>query len=106
MKKLELLSNFMGEEINEISYNTIMPIIERINSPMRVRIYGVYREIEGEDVQVITHNSWHTQRYITLKIEYGRRFKEITTYKKEDNGMLDMYYRFVVEFITWFNAHR
>ena len=106
MKNLNILSEFIGTEIKEVSYNTIMPIIEKINSPMCVKIYGVYREIDGEDVQVITHNSWHTQRYITLKIEYGRRFKEITTYKKENRDMLDMYYRFVVEFITWFNEHR
>jgi hypothetical protein len=105
MKQLDLLSNFMNEEITEISWDSIMPIIERISSPMSLKIYGVYRDIRGEDVQVIIHNAWQTTRYITLKIEYGRRFKEFTEYKSDDETMLNVCYRFVVNFIKWYNQH-
>jgi len=88
------------------TWNWLMSVVEEIHSPMRVKIYGQYRDIEGEDVNVIVHRGSSTNRYITLKVEYGRRFKEFTHYKKEGETMLEPTYRFVVDFIKWYNKHK
>jgi len=105
----DLISEFMHttETLDyKNSYDALMPVLDKINSPMRVKIYGVYREIQGEEVNVLIHNSWQTQRYITLKIEYGRRFKEFTEYTQDGETILQPMYRLIVNFIKWYNKHQ
>ena len=94
------------EDMKFDTWDWLMPVIEKIHSPMRVKIYGVYRNIEGADVNVIIHRGSQTNRYISFKIEYGRRFKEFTEYKQEGETMLEPTYRFAVKFIRWFNEHK
>jgi len=88
------------------SWDWLMSVVEEIHSPMRVKIYGVYRDVQGEDVDVIVHRGSTTSRYVTLKMEYGRRFKEFTHYKKESETMFEPTYRFVIDFILWYNKHK
>jgi hypothetical protein len=102
----KVMDAIVGYAKYHTDWNWLMPVVEKIHSPMRVKIYGTYRDIQGEDVNVIVHRASTTSRNITLKIEYGRRFKEFTHYKKEGETMLEPTHRFVVDFITWYNKHK
>ena len=99
-------SDFKSLKKYNKSWDALMPILEKIHSPMRVKLYGAYRKIGGEEYNVLIHRGSQTGRYITLKIEYGRRFKEFTEYRQEGETMLEPTYRFVVKFIKWYNEHQ
>ena len=95
--------NLYGYYAEELRYNKswdwLMPVVAKIHSDMKV-------ELRGVDVDVIIHSASQTHRYITLKIEYGRRFAEFTEYRGTTETMLEPVYRFVISFIKWHNDHK
>jgi len=90
----------------DTSWDWLMPVVDKIHSPMKVKLYGVYRDIGGEENSVIIHRAVQNKRYIVLKIEYGRRFVEFIEYQKEGESMLEPTYRFTLQFIKWYNKHK
>lgn len=88
------------------SYDWLIPVIEKIKNLRSVVIYGMYREPEGEKVDIILHRLDLSFQYCTIKIEYGRRFKTITRYYDKDGGMKNSVYLMVIEFITWYNKNQ
>jgi len=97
---------FDGDLLYDKSWDWLMPVMEKMSSPLIVKVWGTYRSIEGEDVQLIVHQNVRTTRYVALNLEYGRRFKEFMEYKKDGETMFEPCYRVVIKFIKWYNEHK
>jgi len=103
----KLIAKFMGVEYSdELNYDKswllLKQVLRKMRSPLRTKIFGVYREPEGEIVKIIIHNFSLTKRYIVFKFEYGRRFKEIIEYRQDGETMIEPTYRLIIEFMKWY----
>ena len=75
-----------------------------INSNFQVTIYGMYRDADGQVCNVIKHHFWEREDWISTKLEFGRRFKDIVVYKIDGETKEDMQQRFADAFEAWLNS--